>query len=76
MQVDTGAFQAVTDQLAALAERVERLEASDPVARGQHLAILDAVYDAGRQSARREVGLPADSAPRRPRHLRPVRGDR
>ena len=56
MNVDTGAFEAVTGQLAA----------------------FEIVFDAGKDAARRELGLPALHAAgtARPRHLRTVRGKR
>jgi len=74
VNVDTGAFEAVTGQLAELAARVEALEARADT----DLAAFEIVFDAGKDAARRELGLPALHAAgtARPRHLRTVRGNR
>jgi hypothetical protein len=71
MQVDTGTFQAVMQQMVTLAARVEALEDAD-------LAALGIVYGAGKDAARHELGLPSVHAAGtpRPRHLHTVRGDR
>jgi hypothetical protein len=81
VNVDTGAFEAVTGQLRELAARVESLEARDAGREDTanvDLAALEIVFDAGRDAARRELGLPTVHAPGtpRPRHLRTVRGKR
>jgi alkylation response protein AidB-like acyl-CoA dehydrogenase len=74
VSADTAAFQAVMEQMVTLAARVEALEARDDT----DLAALGIVYDAGKDAARRELGLASVHAPRtpRPRHLRTVRGKR
>ena len=74
MNAGTSAFEAVTGQLAELAARVEALEARD----GAELAALGIVYDAGKDAARRELGLPSVHAAGTPgpRHLHTVTGDR
>jgi hypothetical protein len=73
MQVDTRAFEAVAGQLAELAARVEALECADA-----DLAAFEIVFDAGRDAARRELGLSSvhASGTPGPRHLHTVRGDR
>ena len=74
MQADTGAFEGIAGQLAQLAARVEALEACEDA----DLAVLEIVYDAGKDAAGRELGLPSVHAAGtpRPRHLRTVRGKR
>lgn len=73
MNVDARQFEAITDQLAELAAKVERLE--------QRALAYEILIDAGRKSARRELGLAPAANVRgadtpRPRHLRAVRGER
>jgi hypothetical protein len=74
MKVDTGAFQAVMQQMVTLAARVEALEAREDT----DLAALGIVYNAGKDAARRELGLRSVHAAGTPgpRHLHTVRGDR
>jgi hypothetical protein len=73
VNIDTDQFRAITGQLAELAARVELLERRDE----QRAAVGVELYYAGRESARRELGLPpARPADAHPRHLRSVRGDR
>lgn len=94
MNVDTGAFEAITAQVAALTARVADLETREVAreaaaevicggpdgvrARQQRIEIMQALFDAGRDRTRRDLGLPALPAVRsaggdRPRHLQPVR---
>jgi hypothetical protein len=78
MQVDTGAFEAVAGQLAQLAAKVEPLETGVRSDTDALMTALQISYDAGKDAALRELGLPslrAAGTPR-PRHLRTVRGRR
>jgi hypothetical protein len=65
---DEGQFEAITNQLAELAVKVERLE--------QRALAYDILIDAGRKSALRKLGLAPAADNARPRHLNAVRGDR
>jgi hypothetical protein len=72
VNVDAGQFEAITDQLAELAAKMERLE--------QCALANQILVDAGRESARRKLGLAPAANVRAadtpaPRHLRAVRGD-
>jgi hypothetical protein len=76
VNVDERDFEAITDQLAALAAKVERLE---EMLRQRNIA-FEALVRAGEESALRKLGLApaadvrAADSPRH-RHLRAVRGD-
>lgn len=74
MNVDTGAFQALTDQVAGLAEQVQRLKVLD-IASDVFFA---AGFEAGRQAARSALlGRAAETsrpATPRPSRLRAVDG--
>jgi hypothetical protein len=73
VNIDTDQFRAITGRLAELAARVELLERRDE----QRAAIGVELYHAGREAARRELGLPATRpGDTHPRHLRSVQGDR
>lgn len=74
MEVDTGSFQALTDQVAELAEQMRKLRMWDACTD----TFFTAGYDAGQKAARSELlGRAAETsaaARPRPRHLRPVEG--
>jgi hypothetical protein len=67
MSADMAAFQAVMERMVTLGA----CEDAD-------LAVIEIVYEAGKDAARRELGLPSVHAAGtpRPRHLHTVRGDR
>lgn len=74
MEVDTGSFQALTDQVAELAEQMRKLRMWDACSD----MFYTAGYETGRAAARNELlGKAAETSrpPRhRPSHLRPVDG--
>jgi hypothetical protein len=78
VNADTGAFQALMEQMVTLAAKVEALEACVGSDTDALVTALGIAYDAGKDAARRELGLPSVRAAGTPgpRHLHTVRGDR
>ena len=76
MNADTGAFRALTAEVARLAEQVRGLAQREIAVE----AVFQSRYQAGQDDLRRPVGKPARARAGRPRrgdrgHLRPVQGD-
>jgi hypothetical protein len=78
VNADTAAFQAVAGQLAELAAKVESLETRVGSDTDALVTALGIAFGAGKDAARRELGLPSVHAAGTPgpRHLHTIRGDR
>jgi hypothetical protein len=71
MQVDTGSFRALTDQVAAIEAEVAELRRAVVFTSALGDGIAERAYREGRESI---LGRPAAPRPARPRHLQAVDG--
>ena len=71
MQVDTGSFQALTDQVAAISAEVAQLGRTMALSEVLLDAVEDRAYRRGRESI---LGTRAEPRPNRPRHLQAIDG--
>lgn len=74
MEVDTGQFAALRDQVAELAEQISRLSLWDTYTDTFYTAGYDAGQKAGRSELLGRAAETSAAARPRPRHLRPVEG--